>query len=107
MEPQKWRFGSDDFPFQTADFQVPCQFSRVYIFQPRDLRYSTLSLFSTRDDTRDDTPISEMAPRLSTVTTNTQATQATQVWISRVSAGIHGYSDLIHVLKGIKRNSFN
>jgi len=40
--------------------------------------YSTLSLFSTRDDTRDDTPISEMAPRLSTVTTNTQATQATQ-----------------------------
>lgn len=77
------------------------------MFQPSDLRYSTLSLFSTRDDTRDDTPISEMAPRLSTVTTNTQATQATQVWISRVSgARIHGYSDLIHVLKDIKRKNF-
>ena len=23
---QKWRFGSDNFPFQTGDFQVPCQF---------------------------------------------------------------------------------
>jgi len=22
MEPQKWRFGSDDFPFQLDDFQV-------------------------------------------------------------------------------------
>ena len=22
----------DDFPFQTGDFQVPCQFSRVYNF---------------------------------------------------------------------------
>ena len=25
MEPKKRKFGSDDFPFQTADFQFPAQ----------------------------------------------------------------------------------
>ena len=32
MEPKKWRFGSDDLPFQTGDFQVnqPLIFQGVY-----------------------------------------------------------------------------
>ena len=31
---QRWRFGSNDFPFQLDEFQGSCQFSGVYIPRP-------------------------------------------------------------------------